>query len=102
MKSLKIKIMEKKEKILRQIRTDKVLNKKVLDDLEQRVKKASILDNQREIEESLDSANKLLNSWEQNLNSLKKIKINGILGEIEICLELIQEYRRVFKEYDII
>ena len=102
MKSLKIKIMEKKEKILRQIRTDKVLNKKVLDDLEQRVKKASILDNQREIEESLDSANKLLNSWEQNLNSLKKIKINGILGEIEVCLELIQEYRRVFKEYDII
>lgn len=94
--------MEKKEKILRQIRTDKVLNKKVLDDLEQRVKKASILDNQREIEESLDSANKLLNSWEQNLNSLKKIKINGILSEIEVCLELIQEYRRGFKEYDII
>ena len=58
--------MEKKEKILRQIRTDKVLNKKILDDLEQRVRKASILDNQREIEESLDSANKLLNSWEQN------------------------------------
>ena len=69
---------------------------------QQRVKKASILDNQREIEESLDSANKLLNSWQQNLNSLKKIKINGILGEIEVCLELIQEYRRVFKEYDII
>ena len=94
--------MEKKEKILRQIRTDKVLNKKILDDLEQKVKKASILDNQREVEELLDSANKLLNVWEQNLNSLKKIKINGILDEIKICLELIQEYRKKWREYDII
>ena len=94
--------MEKKEKILRQIRTDKVLNKKILDDLEQKIRKASILDNQREIEEFLDSANKLLNAWEQNLKSQKKIKINGILDEIERCLELIQEYRKNLKEYDII
>jgi hypothetical protein len=92
--------MEKKEKILRQLRTDKVLNKKVLDDLEQKVRKASILDNQREVEELLDSANKLLNAWEQNLKSQKKI--NGILNEIEICLELIQEYRKRWREYDII
>lgn len=93
--------MEKKE-ILRQLRTDVVLNKKVMEDLEKKASMFKKIDDARGIQETLTEIKNTFVLWKKNLDAQKKLtRDKEVLSFIEeIKDNMIKVEKELIKEYD--
>jgi hypothetical protein len=92
----------RKNEILRQIRTLSVQNKKLVVQLEERAKRAKILDEYRELEEIKIEFEKLISAWKKCLDAQRKMTKNKeIENEVSAILSIIEEIKKRFnQEYD--
>ena len=92
----------KKNEILRQIRTLSVQNKKLVLQLEEKAKRAKILDEYRELEDVKLQFEKLIDAWKKCLDAQRKLTKNKeISDEVSAILSIIDEIRKRFnQEYD--
>ena len=93
--------MEKKE-ILRQLRTDVVLNKKVMEDLEKKASMFKKIDDARGIQETLTEIKNTFVLWKKNLDAQKTLtRDKEVLSFIEeIKDNMIKVEKELIKEYD--
>ncbi len=92
----------KKNEILRQIRTLSVQNKKLVLQLEEKAKRAKILDEYRELEDVKLQFEKLIDAWKKCLDAQRKLTKNKeINDEVLAILSVVEEIRKRFnQEYD--
>ena len=92
----------RKSEILRQIRTLNVMNKKLVIQLEEKAKRAKILDEYRELEDVKVEFENLISAWKKCLDAQRKLTKNKeIDNEISTILSVIENIEKRFNhEYD--